>query len=165
MTAPTMPEGFKPVASGYSYGAPNGLVMPEIGGATPRVGRLWARGWIPVPLTFVHNAEKHSIFELWFRHVIKEGGLYFWCYADTGFTMRRHLCLMVPGTFQAARSGASQVWSVSFTVMLEPGAYEVETDDADAILEAWAEGLTGDVMAALARLANVTSLGLQGAFE
>lgn len=152
-----MPAGFKPVASGFSYGSPTGLVMPEINGATPRVGRLFSRGWIACPLTFVHNAERHSIFEMWYRHVIKEGQIMFWAYADTGFATRQHLCVMVPNTFQAARSGASQIWTVSFTVMLEPGAYEMTEDEAAEIIAAWEAGLTLEALEALARVATVTS--------
>lgn len=160
MPAPRIPQGFKPLAQGFSYGAPDGVSMPDVGGATPRLARLWDRGWTAYQLTFVHEAEKHSIFEMWFRYVVRNGSVMFTCPIDSGFGMRDHLCWMVPGTLQAGRMQSSQIWSVTFSVLAEPGAYDMTEEDALNLIELWeAEGIDYELLAAVAHVATVTSLG------
>lgn len=160
MATPRIPNGFKPVASGFRYAAPEGVFMSETGGGTPRVARAWDRGLMTVDLTFVHDLEKHSILEAWFRHVIKGGAVMFYCPMDTGFGFKDHLCWMVAGTYQAGRIGSNPIWSATCTVMTEPGAYEMTEADAINMIALWEDqGIDYELLAALARLATVSTAG------
>lgn len=162
MPTPRVPNGFKPVAQGYSIGSPQGLRMTEVAGGMPRIGLDWYRGLQPVPLARIMEADELSVWTVWFHRVINNGSIQFTCPINLGTGYQDHLCQMVPGTYSVAPVSGGKLWSVSFSVMAENPVYDMSDADALALVDFWNEtGGTGDdLLARLARFATVDTLVL-----
>jgi hypothetical protein len=159
---PTIPNGFKPVIQGYGIGSPTGVMLTEVAGGMPRSAMEWDRGVQPFQVTFVLTAAKFAVWTAFFHHVIKKGAIAFTMPLDSGFGLQDHECLMVPGSYSAARAGG-QITSVTFTVVAESSAYAMTAADADAIVELWNEygEASDELLARIAQFANEDTLVLQ----
>lgn len=137
MPNPVLPAGFKPVIQGYGIGAPDGVDMTEIGGGLPRIGLAWDRGRLPFQVTLILQPDAFSVWTVWYLRVIKKGALMFEMPLDSGFGLQQHLCVMVPGSYNAQRAQGSHIWSVTFAVLAEPPAYAVSDADAQTMVDLW----------------------------
>lgn len=162
MPNPRVPNGFKPVIQGYGFGAPDGVMMTEVGGGMPRGGLEWDRGVQQFQVSRVMKADEFAVWTAFFHHVIKKGALPFILPLDSGFGMQDHDCLMVPGSYSARRVGG-QITSISFTVVAESAAYAMTSADGAALVEIWNEYGSGsdDLLERIAQFANVDTLVLQ----
>jgi hypothetical protein len=152
MPTPRIPAGFKPVIQGYSIGAPDGVAMTEVGGGMPRVGLEWDRGKQQFQVTLVLKADAFAVWTAFFLHIIKKGSIQFDMPLDSGFGMEDHTCIMVPGSYSAARAGG-QITSVTFAVLAESKAYDMTAEEAQSLVDLWDEaGGTSDAL--LDRLAE-----------
>lgn len=165
MPTPRVPAGFKPVAAGYSIGAPDGVELTPVAGGMPRVAQNWSRGKQQVQLARVMGSDEFTVFTIWLHKTIRNGALQFLAPLDTGMGLQDHLCLMAPGSYSAVPLAGRLWWSVSFTVLAENSAYALSDADAQAILDLW-EGLGGDedmgeLVERIAQFATVDTLVLQ----
>lgn len=162
MPTPRIPAGLKPLAQGYSIGAPDGVNMSEVGGGLPRVAMEWDRGRQAFPVAFSMSEYQFSAWDLFFHHVIRNGSLQFDMPINSGQGFADHTCIMVPGTYSVTPQAASRRWIVTFTVVAEAQAYEMTTAEAQAIIDFYeAAGEGGDLLLArLAKFATVDTLVL-----
>lgn len=142
MPTPRIPAGFKPVAAGYTIGAPSGVAMTEVAGGMPRVGLDWDRGKQQIQLGHVMSEEQFFVWTIWFQRVILNGGMQFSAPLNTGLGLEDHLCMMVPGTYSAMPLSGAKWWSVSFSVIAESSAYGMSEEDGEAFVATW-EALEG----------------------
>lgn len=158
---PTIPSGFKPIVQGYSIGAPGGVEHTAVAGGMPRSAMLWDRGVQAFQVSMLMTPEKFSVWTAFFHHIIRKGALSFTMPLDSGFGLQDHDCLMVPGSYSAARVNG-QITSVSFSVLAESRAYDLTAADAQAMVDVWNqyEGMSDELLARIARFANEDTLAL-----
>lgn len=163
MPTPHIPSGFKPVAAGYSIGAPDGVLLSEVAGGMPRPGRTWSRGKQVIQLGMVLGDEKFFVWTVWFQRVIFNGALQFLMPLDTGMGMQDHLCMIVPGTYSAAPLSGKKAWSITFSVVTESSAYAISDEDVSQFVELWeaAGDDMSELLEAIARFATEDTLVLQ----
>lgn len=130
---PTIPNGLEPVVSGYSFGDPGGVRRTEVGGGAPRYGLDWDRGVQQFNVTLILDDLQFSVWTLFFHHTIKKGAVSFDMPLDSGMGRRTHAVNIVPGTYNAARTGG-KLAAVSFRVEAESTAYEYGAAEAEAVL-------------------------------
>jgi hypothetical protein len=153
MPTPRVPTGFKPVAAGYTIGAPDGVVLSEVAGGMPRIAGDWSRGKQPIQLGRVMPADEFMIFTLWFQRIALNGQLQFLVPLDTGLGLQDHLCIMKPGSYSAVPLAGRKYWSVSFSVIAESSAYALSDEEVASTLAMW-EDVGPDMGALLLRLAR-----------
>lgn len=154
MPTPSFPVGkhFKPVISGYSIGAPDGVELSDVAGGLPRVARTWDRGRQPFQVSMVLPSDDFSVWEAFYWAKTRKGSIQFNMPLDSGTGLVPHLCILVPGTYSAMRAGG-QVWSVSFTVLAESKMAGISESDADEMIDIFEE-LGDQTSAVLRRLAQ-----------
>jgi hypothetical protein len=154
MPTPSLPTGvrFKPIINEYGIGAPDGVDLSDIGGGMPRVARRWDRGRQPFQVTLILLSDEYSVWEAFFWGKIRKGSIQFNMPLDSGFGLKPHLCIMLPGSYSAKRAGG-QVWSVSFVVLAESEGASLTEEEADSVIDVWEE-LGDETSALLARLAE-----------
>lgn len=163
MPTPHAPATFKPVAAGYSIGAPDGVVMSEVAGGMPRVSLDWSRGKQVIQLGRIMKQDEFQMWTLWYQRVINNGAIQFFLPLDSGLGLQDHLCMMAPGSYSAVPLAGNQVWSVTFSVIVESSAYALSDEDVTALLGLWdatGEGL-GALIARIGTFATQDTLVLQ----
>lgn len=138
MATPRIYTGFKPVAAGYSIGAPDGAELTAVGGGQPAVAGRWSRGKQQVQLSRVMAADEFQVFTLWLHFTIRNGALQFLIPLDLGMGLQDHLAQLVPGSYSAVPLAASLWWSVTFSVLTEnAAAYAMTMDEAEQQQAEW----------------------------
>lgn len=148
---PTMPSGLKPTVSAYSHGAPGGVMRTDVAGGAARYGLDWDRGTQQFNVTLILDKLKFSVWTAFFHQLIKKGAITFDMPLDSGFGTAMHACNIVPGSYNASRTGGT-VMVVAFVVEAESQANDLSPADAQALLDFY-EIYTEESDALLRRLA------------
>lgn len=138
MTTARIPNGLKVTATAYSAGAPGGVMRTEVAGGAARYGLEWDRGTQQFRVQMILDAQKMSIWTVFFLRIIRKGAVTFVIPLDSGMGMQDHDCNIVPDTYATNRLGG-EVTSVSFAVEATPSAFELSDADAAAIVGVWNE--------------------------
>lgn len=133
---PMMPRELVPTIQGYAIGAPGGVErLPTAGGAA-RFSLRWDKGVQPYQVRMLLDAEKLSVWTVFYLYSLKKGSIAFTMPLDSGFGVKDHECRgIVPGTYAAAREGQHTV--VTFTVEAESEAYDLTAGAAETLIAAY----------------------------
>jgi hypothetical protein len=154
----TIPNGLKPVVSGYEIDEPGGVMRTEVAGGAARYALDWDRGPQRFQCTLILEALQFSVWSAFYHHVIKKGALAFDMQLDSGFGPSPHSVNIMPGSYSAARTGGI-MWAVSFVVEAESQVYAMTAADAAALIDFYnVNGAYSDaLLARIARFANYDS--------
>lgn len=155
---PTMPNGLKPVVSGYALDDPGGVSRTDVAGGLPRYALDWDRGAQRYNVTLLLDELKFGVWTAFYHHVIKKGSISFDMQLDSGLGVAQHSVNIVPGSYSASR-GNGQLMVVSFVAEAENQVYSMSaTDGANlvAFYNTYGAGY-GAFLDALAQFANVDS--------
>jgi hypothetical protein len=155
---PSIPSGLNPIASGYSFGGPDGVMRTPVAGGMPRYALDFDRGSQQFKISLVLNAAQFSIWTTFYHFGIKKGSISFDMDLDSGYGVQTHTVNIIPGSYSVTRTEGI-ITVVSFTVEAESAAYQWTDDEAQALLDLWdayADGGQG-LLAAIAQFANVDS--------
>lgn len=136
MTTIRIPNGLKIMASAFGGGAPGGVKRTEVAGGAPRYGLEWDRGVQQFRVQMVLDAQRMSIWTVFYLRVIRKGAFTFIMPLDSGMGTQDHDCNIVPDTYTTSRVGANGM-SVSFTVETRPTAFAMSDADANAMVDVW----------------------------
>ena len=129
---PRIPNGMKPVVSGYSMDDPGGVMRTEVAGGAARYALDYDRGPQRFSVTLILDAMEFSVWTAFYHHVIRKGTIAFDMQLDSGFGAQDHSVNIVPESYSAARtSGIMTV--VTFTAEAENKVYEMSAS-AGALL-------------------------------
>lgn len=149
---PALPNGLKPIVAAYSHGAPGGVLRTDIAGGAARYALDWDRGLAQYNVTLMLDKLQFSVWSAFFHNIIKKGAITFDMPLDSGFGTQTHACNIVPGTYQASRTGGIAM-AVSFVVEAESQAYELTEDESLDLVEIY-NTYGADTNALLAQLAQ-----------
>lgn len=131
---PTLPNGIKPVVSGYAMDDPGGVMRTEVAGGMPRYALDWDRGAQRFQITLILDALQFSVWEAFYHWQTRKGSIAFSMPMDSGFGMAPHTVNIVPGSYSAARtSGVMMV--VSFVAETENQVYQMSAADAGNMVD------------------------------
>jgi hypothetical protein len=119
---PTLPTGFVPIASAYSYSGPGGVSRAEVAGGAARYSLDYDKGVQQFSVTLVLDKSEFSVWTAFYFHLIRKGAVSFSMPLDSGFGNQLHSCNIVPGSYSAiATDGIA--YAVSFVVETVCTAY------------------------------------------
>jgi hypothetical protein len=157
---PRIPNGMRPVVSGYSMDDPGGVMRTEVAGGPARYALEWAGGPQRFGITLVLDADAFMVWSAFYLRVIGKGSISFDMPIDSGSGEADHTCNIVPGSYSAGRAGVTTI--VSFAVEAESKLLEMTTADAEGLVDlynAYGRG-SAQILAALAQFATVDSNAL-----
>lgn len=158
MPNPVMPTGFTPIVSAYSHDGPGGVMRTEVAGGSARYALDFDRGLQKFNVTLILNKAAFSVWVAFFIHIIKKGAITFDMRLDSGFGVEPHACNIMPGSYNAARTGGIHM-AVSFVVEAENKAYAFSAADAQGLIDFYNQ-YQDDSAALLARLAQFATQDL-----
>lgn len=130
----SIPNGFKPVVSGYAMDDPGGVMRTEVAGGASRYGLDYDRGMQRFTLTFIFDALQFSMWEVFYHLQTKKGAIAFYVPMDSGFGISPHLVNIMPGSYSAARTNGVMM-VVTFTAETENQVYQMSASDGVAMLD------------------------------
>jgi len=95
---PSIPNGLKPVVSGYQFDEPGGVTRTEVGGGAPRYAMDWDRGTQRFQVTLILDALQFSIWTAFYHWQIGKGSIAFTMPLDSGFGVSPHAVNIMPGS-------------------------------------------------------------------
>lgn len=119
---PTLPSGFPISSSSYSAGDPGGVLRDDVYGSVASYALEFDRGPQQYTITLLLDALQHSVWCLFYHHIIAKGSISFYMPLDSGSGMVTHLVTMVPGSYSSTLQGAGMT-AVSFVVYAENKVY------------------------------------------
>ncbi len=151
-----------PIVAAYSHGGPGGVMRTEVAGGAPRYALDYGRGLQQFQVTLILDKTKFSVWTAFFHHIIKKGAITFDMPLDSGFGTELHACNIMPGSYQASRTGGIAM-AVSFVVEAESKAYDMTAADAQALIDVYnIYGTdTDELLVRINKFANFDSLVLQ----
>jgi len=158
---PVLPRDLNPVASGYQFDEPGGVLRTEVSGGAPRYGLDWARGTQRFQVTIICDALKFSVWSVFYNWAIAKGSIAFDMPLDSGFGVAAHSVNIVPGSYSAARTGGVMT-VVSFVAEAESQVYAMGAADAVALLALYDEygAYSAALLERLALFATIDTLVL-----
>lgn len=141
MINPVLPSQFVPIVAQYSYKDPGGVIRTEVAGGANRYALDWARGVQPFSVTLILNALQLSVWEAFYHLITQKGAITFDMNLDSGFGVQPHACNIVPGSYNAARTGGI-LTAVSFVVEAESKVYDMTAADGASLVDMY--GTYGD---------------------
>lgn len=150
----------KPIISGYSMNAPDGVYRSGVAGGLATQALAWDRGTQTFKLSMILMPVDFWAWSVFFHHVAKKGVAAFTMYLDTGLGNATHTVNVIPGTYSVTFTGT--VYVVAFTAEAEPQMYGLSQSDQQGILDLYAtygEGLN-DLLPRIAQFANFDTLAM-----
>ena len=158
MPTPNLPRGFIPIVSAYSHDGPGGVLRTEVAGGSARYALEYDRGTQKFNITFILDKNAFSVWVAFYIHLIKKGAITFNMPLDSGFGTQPHACNILPGSYNAARTGGINM-AVSFIVEAENKAYDLTLAQANEIIDLY-NGLGDESSLLLVRLAQFATRDL-----
>ncbi len=155
---PTLPNGFVPSSSSYSFDEPGGVMRTDVDGGMPRYALDWDRGVQRFKITLVLDLMEFSVWTAFYHFQIAKGAIAFDMPLDSGFGVELHTVNIKPGSYSAARTGGA-LMVVSFIAETENHVYLMDSVGAGRLVDLF--NTYGDqsnlLLARIARFATVES--------
>lgn len=145
---PALPNGIRPINTGFSVGAPGGVSRVVVGGGLPRYGLEFERGVQAYSVTLRLSDTEFSVWSAFYHHTLKEGALAIDDLPlDAGMGVQECSATILPGTYTYRRAGGAMT-EVSFEVEALSAAYDLtEAEALDLIADF--ESANGPLLQAL----------------